>query len=210
MKRVILLLSFFVLIGSGTANAQYDPYLFQVVPETSCYLACPSGDASFCFCIRYDGEPLYAPISDVFMTIECVEGCLHLCPAECLDKCSYLKSNCIQNPGFGSEFCWFFRIGGCCTEAHITLHMKNDPTPFYEADVAIKTPDFDCDGDVDDADQMAILGALGTSSVCHDLDCSGIVDAADVAIFQMHYIHECNDWIGAESASWGKIKKVYE
>jgi hypothetical protein len=209
MKRAPLLVFAVILIASGAAYAQYNPALFGVAPETDCYLACPSGDASFSFCISYNGEPLYAPAANVYMTIDCITGCIYLCSAECLDKCSYLKSNCIRNPGFGTEYSWFFRIGGCCTEARITLHMKNDPNTFYEDYIVIKTPDLDCNGVVDANDDALFQTLLGSSDPCGDFNCDGIVDMADYAIFSEHYLHSCENLIGTKDASWGAIKTIY-
>ena len=211
MKNAIVVgFAVLLLCAAGSASAQYDPALFSVCQEQTCYLACPSGDVSFCFCISYDGAPLMAAPSNVFMTIECSYGCLYLCPAECLDKCSYLKSGgCYSVPGCGDEYCWFFRIGGCCEEALITLHMKNDPNPFYQQWVTIKTPDFDCNGVVNLVDDTYITGRMGTTDVCADLNCDGIVDAVDYGIFTTHYLHSCDNWIGTNDASWGEIKTIY-
>ena len=209
-KAIVAGCAVLLLLAAGSARAQYDPALFTVCPEQECYFACPSGDASFCFCILYDGEPLMAPTSDVFMTIECSLGCIYLCPAECLDKCSYLVTpNCYSEPGCGREYCWFFRIGGCCEEAYITLHMKNDPTPFFESWESIITPDFDCNGIVNAADDAYITARMGTNDLCADLNCDGIVNAVDYGIFSAHMGHSCENWIGTEDASWGEIKTIY-
>jgi hypothetical protein len=54
-----------------------------------------------------------------------------------------------------------------------------------------------------------IMAALGGTGVCYDLDCDGIVTVADVAIFQMHFGHACDDWIGTEESTWGAIKSIY-
>lgn len=213
MKKVAIfcILALLVLLMSSAIYAQYDPALFSVCAEKDCYVICPSGDLCFCFCISYDGEPLMAPPSDVYLMIECATGCLYLCPAECFDKCSFLVSpDCYSVPGCGREYCWFFRAGGCCLEARITLHMKNDPNPFYEIWVPIKSTDIDCDGDVDVADESLFLAAMGTSDVCADLNCDGTVDASDMAIFYSHFGHNCEDWIGTEESSWGAIKSIYK
>jgi hypothetical protein len=194
----------------GTAAAQYNPLDFTVCPEQTCYVACPSGDLSFGFCISYLGEPLLLHHSEVWMKIECTEGCIFECPLDCLDKCAYLwYPACVNTTGCGSGYNWAFRMGGCCTQATISLHLEYDPTPFYVATVAIKTPDFDCDGKVAKKDQNAITGAIGSTEACYDLNCDGIVDATDLAIFNTHMNHACETLVGVEESSWGVIKSMY-
>ena len=53
-----------------------------------------------------------------------------------------------------------------------------------------------------------IMAALGGESACYDLNCDGIVDTVDVAIFQAHLGHNCTNWIGNEESSWGAIKSI--
>ena len=208
MKKCAVI--FLILALAGAANAQYDPALFSVTEEKDCYVLCPAGDLFFCYCILYDGQPLDLHPSNVYMTIECATGCLEVCVGECLDKCGYLRQdNCHNTAGAGAEYCWFFRVGGCCEEAHISLHLKNDPNTFYDQWVSIKTPDFNCDGYVNLADDSYIASVMGTNDVCADLDCDGAVTAVDYALFIMHYNHSCEQWIGTEESTWGEIKSFY-
>jgi hypothetical protein len=212
MKKVMVLSISIIMLALtwNTAVAQYDPLCFAVCPEQTCYVACPSGDLSFGFCISYLGQPLLVHHSQVFMKIVCTEGCILECPLECLDKCAYIwYPECVNTPGCGSGYNWAFRIGGCCTQAYISLHMISDPTPFYQACVAIKTPDFNCDGKVGGKDQSDLNSAMGSSAPCYDLNCDGIVDALDMAIFTAHWDHNCDQIIGARELTWGAIKSMY-
>jgi hypothetical protein len=208
---VLGILVVMLALAWNTAIAQtYDPLCFSVCPEHTCYVACPAGDLSFGFCINYLGEPLLVDKSQVFMTIQCTVGCIYTCALECLDKCAYLSyPACVNVPGCGSGYNWAYRIGGCCTQASISLHMLNDPTPFYQATVAVKTPDFDCDGKVGQKDQNALNSAMGSSTSCYDLNCDGIVNTADLTIFLAHKNHNCDQIIGTEDRSWGAIKSMY-
>jgi hypothetical protein len=212
MKKVTVLGISFVMLALtwNAALAQYDPLCFTVCPEQTCYVACPSGDLSFGFCISYLGEPLLVHHSQVYMKIVCYEGCIIECPLESLDKCAYIwYPACVNTPGCGSGYNWAFRIGGCGTQALISLHMLNDPTPFYVANITIKTPDFDCDGKVGQKDENALNSAMGGSAPCYDLNCDGIVDNADLAIFLAHKNHNCDQIIGVQELSWGAIKSMY-
>ena len=210
MKKAIVLCAAAILLSGAAAAQTWDPALFTVTPEKDCYVVCPAGDLWFCFCIKYDGEPLMAPTSDVWMSIDCGTGDFHLCPAECLDKCAGLVSeDCHSMPGCGREYCWFYRLGGCCEQATITMHMKYDPTPFYTLVVPVKSTDLDGDGVVDAADESLLASMMGTSDACADLNCDGTVDAVDMAILLSHAGHGCEQWIGTEDATWGRIKSTY-
>ncbi|UCD20255.1 MAG: hypothetical protein JSU64_03710 [candidate division WOR-3 bacterium] len=183
---------------------------YSVCPERFCYLACPSGDASFCFCIKYNDEPLQLHTSQVYMKIECLNGSLHVCTGETLDKAAYLRQDtCIVDPGCGGEYCWYFQIGGCCLEALLSLHLKDDPTPFYQELVVIKTPDVSGDGLVDLVDMTLLLDEMGGSSTCYDLNCDGIVDELDLEIVDLHFNHYCEQMVDTEESSWGLIKSIY-
>jgi len=195
-----------VILLSANAYSQY-----EVCPETECFLACPAGDASFCFCINYNGEPLQLHPSQVYMKIECYSGGLYTCPTETLDKPAYLRTDeCVVNPDCGAEYCWAFQIGGCCEEALISLHLVGDPDPFYTMWTVIKTPDFNGDGNINLSDLSLFALQIGTSNACYDLNCDGIVDNVnDFAILQHHYLHRCEEPIGAEESTWGSVKSFY-
>ncbi|UCF06128.1 MAG: hypothetical protein JSV33_03625 [bacterium] len=207
MKRLgIVFLVTLVSVAVLSANS-YSQYV--VCPEDTCYLACPSGDASFCYCILYNNEPLQLHPSLVFLTIECPAGLL-VCPGESLTKPGYLRQDeCHHDPLCGAEYCWFFQLGGCCLEAHIILHL-GDFVPIFDEWVVIKTPDFNADGIVNLADYSLLGDKMGTTDPCYDLNCDGIVDMLDADIFNLHYTHSCEDMIGVEEGSWGSIKSIYK
>jgi len=210
MKTVTsLILIAFICVTLLSANA-YSQY--QVCPETTCFLACPAGDASFCFCINYNGEPLQLHPSQVYMKIECYSEGLYFCPGELNDKPAYLRTDeCVVNPECGAEYCWYFQLGGCCDEVLISLHLAGDPDPFYTMWALIKTPDFNGDGNINLSDLGLFGPKVGTTDACYDLNCDGTVDSVhDYAILEDHYLHACDEPIGVEGSTWGSIKSIYK
>lgn len=213
MRKIVIAVSIIasILISTSIAYAQYDPALFAVTPEKDCYILCPSGDLSFSFCISYDGQPLAVSAQNVFMKIECLSGSLFICPYECADKCAYIReSDCVASPGGGAEYSWSFRAGGCCEQLQISLHMRDDQTPFYTTTVFLKSPDIDGNGKVDQLDENILLGNMGISEPCSDLNCDGIVNELDHQILSNHLNHNCNEMIGTQESSWGSIKAIYK
>lgn len=205
-----------VLIGTGVSMAQvYDPDSFTVCPEQNCYRACPSGDRSFCFCISYKGEPLMASPSDVVLKIECQEFEFNVCGGESWEKSSYLVHDyCFSVQDCGREYCWAFRLWGCCRNATIKLHMIDDTESFYEIDnIVIKTFDVNGDWNADETDRQIIIDHMGmTGYPCLDMNCDGIIDDFDLwwsDFITNHLGHSCDQWIGTDNRSWGAIKSIY-
>lgn len=211
MKYFTIILLAALMLAAVPAGAPAQD-VYNVWFEDTCFVACPSGDLFFCACITKNDLPLTLHYSQVFMKIECLEGCIEVCAGECLDKCAYLRQDvCEADPGnTGAEYCWMFRIGGCCPSTRISMHLKNETTPFYTLDTGIKTLDFDCNGVVDDADQSILTSKMGTGDFCCDLNCDGTVDIADSQIFDLHNGHSCENWIKGQESTWGGIKTIYK
>ncbi|UCF04834.1 MAG: hypothetical protein JSV33_13050 [bacterium] len=215
-----LLLTVFVLITCCSyALAQaYDPELFTVCPERSCYVLCPSGDISFCFCISYDGQPLLAPPEEVYLSIECPGELLLLHDSSV--KASYLVTEeCHSVQGCGREYCWAFQASGCCENATISLHMIGDPTPFYQIEVPIHTLDLDYDCYVTTSDSMIVVENYGSPYHCYDMNCDGVVNSLDTypwipmlcaPLCPTHLGHNCSHIIGTKASTWGAIKQIYK
>ena len=193
----------------------YDPQLFTVCAELYCYSACPAGDFSFCFCISYDGEPLMASPSEVFMKIECFSGDVPLCESDSPDKPSYLVyDSCFNTKGCGRSYCWSVQGSGWCENARISLHMANDPTCFYQEDVFIRSFDVTCDGIADHRDVKVIEDSYGAYVPHLDIACDGVIDIWDtwwsLYITPNHLGHSCSILIGTSESSWGAIKSLYK
>jgi len=86
--------------------------------------------------------------------------------------------------------------------------MDNN-TSFNLLIVPIKSPDIDCDGVVDEADEAIMTASMGTADFRCDLNCDGVVDNSDYSILQKHMYHGCAEVIGIERSSWGRIKAFY-
>ena len=212
---VICLIAFVVVISTAATSAQsYDPSLFTVCEEKSCYTMCPSGDLGFCFCISYDGEPLMVSPSDVYMKIECFSGEIPLCPNDYPDKPAYLVyDQCFETPGCGRDYCWYVQGTGWCEDARISLHMADDPIPFFQLDVYLRSFDVTRDGIADQDDVDEIEGSIGTYYPPYDITCDGIIDIWDtwwvLYISINHEGHSCGNLIGTKESSWGAIKSMY-
>jgi hypothetical protein len=212
---VSFLVALSVIVYTICISAQtYDPQLFTVCPELSCYSACPAGDFSFCFCISYDGEPLMAPPSEVFMKIECFSGDLPLCEGDSPDKPSYLVyGTCFNTPRCGRNYCWYVQGSGWCENARISLHMADDPTCFYQEDVFFRSFDVTWDGIADHHDVKVIEDSYGEYVPHLDIACDGVIDIWDIwwslYITPNHLEHSCSILIGTDESSWGAIKSIY-
>lgn len=202
-------------LPSGVSCQTYDPGLFTVCPELYCYSSCPAGDFSFCFCISYDGEPLMASPSEVFMKIECFSGDVPLCENEDSDKPSYLVyDGCFNAPGCGSNYCWYVQGSGWCENGRISLHMADDPTCFYQVDVFLRSFDVTGDGIADHRDVKVIEDSYGEYAPHLDIACDGVIDVWDtwwsLYITPNHDGHSCLNPVGTDESSWGLIKAIYK
>ncbi len=213
---VIAALLIFILISpsSGKAGEASDPStdVYDVCVEQYCHVFCPAGDISLCFCISKNGQPLEAPPSDVLLKIECNQNdLLYLCAGESLEKEAYLSDpSCVEEPGCGTAYCWYFRLGGYCEEARISLRMKGESQPFFQFWFPIRSPDINGDGVVDSADESILTAAYGTNTVKCDLNCDLNVDDSDLDILTGHLYHSCENQIGTDESTWGSIKSVYK
>jgi hypothetical protein len=220
MKKIALVsMVVCLLVGGWTADGRCQ---YVVCPENACWVVCPSGDLSFCFCIAdAAGNPLTLPLSEVALEIQCHSGGLYRCAGESLWKQPFLRDpNCVASPGCGAEYCWQFQLGGCCLEATLTLYVWSVDLGWmsiYQQSVVIKSPDITGDGAVNLPDFATFAAAINQPyDVCADLNCDGIVDTEDVlpddpfaAAFGIHYQHYCELTIPIDASTWGAIKGLY-
>jgi len=196
-----------LLLAPVIANA-CDPSGIEVIPESCCFLFCPGGDIPICFHITYYGDPLPYEMCPVNVEIECLDGCVNICPDQqfpCYPDTSWAGSSYIDG-----TFCWFIRVGGCCPQLRVSVYLDGETDPVAQVTAPIKSVDLTCDGVVDEADESALIAAMGSNDFCADLDCNGIVDDADLAIFNEHIGHSCEGSVGVENASWGAIKDLFK
>lgn len=215
-KFTFLTALFLIACCSGASAQTYDPALFSVCPEQSCYVICPAGDISFCFCISYDGQPLLAPPSEVHLSIECSET--FFCPEP--EKASYLVTDrCCSVEDCGREYCWAFQALGCCENATLSLHMAGDSTSFYQLEVPVHTLDLNLDFYANSYDSLIVAQNYGSPLHCYDMNCSGEVDFFDTSwwipllcglLCYNHVGHNFFNVIEAKTATWSSIKQIYK
>ncbi|MCC7142488.1 MAG: hypothetical protein IT349_10345 [Candidatus Eisenbacteria bacterium] len=96
-------------------------------------------------------------------------------------------------------YAYFPLHGGGCSQAG-TAVVKVNGGAFWGWSGA-KSPDVDGDCAVRDDDVAYVEGLLGSNDFCADLDGSGVVDAADVAIVQAAYGERCSQVLDAPNGS---------
>jgi len=96
-------------------------------------------------------------------------------------------------------------MGGTCLGSVVVISADNQPL----ATRSLVSPDRDGDLFPSPLDEAAIQGAQGSSDPSCDLDCSGLVDAADLAIFERHKFHACPLVVPTVPGSWGRLKTIY-
>lgn len=80
------------------------------------------------------------------------------------------------------------RAGGCSEQGGVGLYCLFFPLSGW---VGVKSPDISGDCQVTELDLQIVAGRLGTDDFCADLDGSGVVDEADLAIVQSTMGHKC-------------------
>ena len=100
--------------------------------------------------------------------------------------------------------------GVCPGDTVLIMAAKRQDTSYVQiGERTLASPDRDGDLSVDAADQAAIQALVGTNDRTADLDCNGVVDATDLAIFAEHQFHACTVLVPTRHQSWGGLKLIY-
>jgi len=197
-----------VLLVAPVVASACEPSGINVTPLNDCFLFCPGGDIPICFHITYNGDPLPYEMCPVNLEIECLDGCVNICPDQqfpCYPDTSWAGSSYIDG-----DFCWFIRVGGCCPQLRVTVYLDGEVEPIAQVTAPIKSVDLTCDGVVDEADRSTLIAAIGTNNFCADLNCDCVVDETDLAIFNEHFGHSCEGSVSTENSSWSGIKNLFK
>jgi hypothetical protein len=96
---------------------------------------------------------------------------------------------------------FFLRGGGCSQAGTATAFFDDYGLPVdFKTWLGAKSPDLDGDCVVRDLDLESVRAALGTADFCADLDGSGLVDAADLAIVEATLGEHCSHITGIAPA----------
>jgi len=205
--KVFIVAAALLLLANAQASA-CDPSGIEITPVNNCFLFCPAGDIPITFDITYNGDPLPYDMCPVNVALECIDGCINVCPEQtfpCYPDTSWAGSTHIEG-----EFSWWIKIGGCCPQLQVTVYLDGDPTPVYQVVVPVKSTDINCDGVVDDQDESTLIAAIGTNNYCADLNCDCTVDETDLGILHDHMGHSCEGSVGTENTNWGSIKNLFK
>ena len=96
-------------------------------------------------------------------------------------------------------------LGGVCANA--TAEVSADGIVLGL--IKVRTLDPDASLVVDGGDVDNVGGHAGEPGGAFDVDCSGLVDTADVALVAAHKGHTCDHAVPAKPASWGEVKTIY-
>ncbi len=198
LRRLLPVLAFAVLAPAARASVP-SPATSSVDP---CMIVCPVGDFGFTVTVR---DLASNPIANSTVVLD-------------FSQCPYfhhciLPGNTTFNDvtrtvtGFTNAFgtvSFFLPMGGVCPG---NLRIFADAVLLAQRTLA--SPDHDGNLFPDAADEAAITALIGTTDATADLDWNGVVDAADVAVFQRHRYHACPLVVPAQPRSWGSLKTIY-
>ena len=174
------------------SNSTHDP----------CFMACPLGDAVYHVTVRDLANNPVAGSSVVLDFSQC--GFVHCVnPGAGITVSDVSKTmRAFSNATGVASFP--LAMGGCCPS------VKVYADGVLIATVAMTSPDADASLTVNAIDVGIV--ASGSSlpySVCNDLDCNGVVDAADVDVVDAHLTHACPVVVPTQRRSWGTLKTWY-
>lgn len=200
LRRSALLALVLTAVGSVPAHGG--------VPSTTnsfhdaCFTACPLGDIVYHVTVR---DLANNPVPSSFVVLDFSQcGFIHCANPGAgitVNEATHQMQTFTNAAGVAS---FPLAMGGCCPSVNIIA----DGVPL--GTVAMKSPDADASLTVNALD--AGIVASGSSlpySVCNDLDCNGVVDAADVGFVNLHLTHACPVVVPAQRQSWGTLKTHY-
>ena len=180
-----------------------DPGLSTIPP---CFVSCPDGSFESAIVVRASFGGFPVPGSIVVLNYSACAGVV-ICPVDPADGYLHnptLKTLMLVTDATGTAR---FRIrgGGACASPGIQIFA--DGIGFGSRPIA--GVDQTADLVVDSQDVDAVLARVGTADLTGDLDCSGSVTAADVAIVTQHLNAMCAIATPSRPTSWGRVKILY-
>jgi hypothetical protein len=199
LRRLIPVLAVAVLAPAARA-AVPSPVTSLVDP---CLIVCPVGDFGFTVTVR---DLANNPVANSAVVLDFSQ-----CPYfhHCLLPAGQVFNDVTRTvTGFTNALgtvSFFLPMGGVCPGNAVRIFAD----AVLLAQRTLASPDHDGNLFPDALDEAAITALIGTTDATADLDCNGVVDAADVAVFQRHRFHACPLVVPARSRSWGGLKTIY-
>ncbi|HKQ56750.1 MAG TPA: hypothetical protein VJY35_02675 [Candidatus Eisenbacteria bacterium] len=205
MRRPALLLLIAALALTPAAHADIpNPNQSTVDP---CLVLCPAGDLTFHVVVRgFTGNPFAG--SSVQIEYSACPG-FHLCALTGGEPYTHLSLSGLEMVGVISDVqgmaSFPVKAGGGCSSGAVKVYADG----VLLANRALASPDQNGDGVVSAQDVTLLQAKLGTADPTGDLDCSGAVDGADLALLQAHAGHACAQPTEVRPGTWGRIKTLY-
>jgi hypothetical protein len=114
------------------------------------------------------------------------------------------KTISLPTNGVGSAP-FYLRAGGGCATPSVRIYADG----ILLGSRPVMSADQNGDLVVGTGDHALVTSKIGTSDLSGDLDCNGVVDAADAAIVLQYHGNSCNEPTGARATSWGQVKTIY-
>lgn len=190
------------MILPATASSSVPSPGYSTVP--ACLSACPQGDIPFAVVVRdLAGNPV-AMSSVVLDVSQCAQ--VQVCPAQ--DPAVVWDPGLRTLRGFtgaAGQITFHVRAGGLCPGSGIRVFA--DGIALLPFPIPVASPDQDASLSVYGNDrQLLEAGAYATGK---DLNCDGVRDAADVAVFEAHAGHLCDAVVPVRPRAWGALKIRY-
>lgn len=128
------------------------------------------------------------------------------CTFPCVGCTAHLPTQTIRKAADVAGVASFdLRMGGACPNERVAISADG----VLLGTAAYSTLDQNGDLSVTGADLLGIQNAMVSGDLSADLDCSGTVDVADLAVAQAHLGVTCNGVVPSARRSWGTIKGAY-
>jgi hypothetical protein len=201
MRRLLACLALACALASAASS------VVAGVPSAStsvidpCLVFCPVSDITFTVVVR---DIANNPVANSLVKLD-FSACpyFHHCPLLPGVNDAARTISAISDANGVARFA--MSMGGTCLGSAVRISADNQPLGTR----SLVSPDRDGDLFPSLLDEAAIQAAQGTSDPSCDLDCSGLVDAADLAIFERHRFHACPLVVPTAPGSWGRLKTIY-
>ena len=170
----------------------------------ACIDVVPGGNLVTIIIVR---DYAFSPVSGSMVVLSYAD-CpgLVVCPApgdgylhDPIAKTISLPTNAMGSAAF------YLRAGGGC----VTPSVRITADGVLLGSRPVMSADQDGDLAVGAGDHALVASKIGTSDLSGDLDCNGIVDAADEAIVLQYHGNNCTEPTGTRATTWGRVKTIY-
>ena len=170
----------------------------------TCIISSPDGAFVSTVVVR-DASGIPVPGSSVVLDFSSC-SLFALCTFPCAGCTGHASAHTVQKyTDLNGVASFDLRVGGACFDERVTVYAD----AVTLGTVAYSTLDQNGDLSVTGADMLRVQNAEFSGDLSADLDCSGTVTAADLAIVQAHVGVTCNGVVSTSRRTWGTLKGAY-